>query len=105
MISLSGTSFSLYASFCSNSWHWFQRSGSLLVICGVYLGARGLFRKRLKESIYSETHTDHGHINPTEEERLEQILLKWDIRFAYFGALLALLGTLISAYGDLLGKI
>lgn len=105
ILSIVGVSFSLYVSMSSCQWHWFQRSGSLLVICGVYLSARSIFRKGIIDAIHSESHIDYGHIVPTEEEIIEKKLRGWDIRFAYVGAIIALIGTLISAYGDLFGRL
>ena len=87
----------------SNEWHWFGRSGSIMTICGVVLGARPLVRMGLVEWIEYQSVIDGGHFAPTQEEVEAIRQSRIDSRASQVGIAFALAGTLIWAYGDLLG--
>lgn len=95
---------SLIFSFMTNQWHWFGRSGSWLTIIGVLMSSRPLIRLGLKDWIISQQTIDLGHITPTPEEILEETEHKLDALAFKLGIIISITGTLVWAYGDLLGK-
>ena len=96
---------SLFASFTTSSWHWFGRSGAILTIAGVILSARPLIRLGFTEWLRSLQIIDGGHIIPTQEEIEEEVQSKKDASAFHVGVYMTLIGTLIWAYGDLIGGI
>jgi len=87
----------------SNEWHWFGRSGSMMTICGVVLGARPLVRMGLARWIEYQSDIDGGHFQPTPEELEADRQSRIDSRASQVRIAFALAGMLIWAYGDLLG--
>ena len=89
-----GGSFAL--SFTTDAWHWFQRSGALLVSIGAILSTRHLLRvmltAMLEERKPSETFASDRHA-----------LSDSDLATCFVGMWVVGLGTIIWAYGDLLG--
>ncbi|HCE1484113.1 TPA: hypothetical protein NJ323_001122 [Vibrio parahaemolyticus] len=117
LFSLSVSIYSLYLDWGSDSFTWFQRSGALIVLAGAILSYRSIFRLGIngvggasdngvsigKVAGYSE---DGKMLIQHSEEHIryyEQILL--DKFCGYIGAILAILGTVVCGYGDLLGRI
>ncbi len=89
---------SLLASFYMDAWHWFQRSGALMVSIGAILSTR----RPLGMILESRT----GDIGPQVHTRPEGSSFLSDtgeLRTCVCGFLLIAMGTLIWAYGDLLG--
>jgi hypothetical protein len=93
------------ASIWSNQWHWFGRSGAILTIAGLLLTFRPLVRMGLVDWIKTQSHIDCGHVVPTPAEIKISIQSKIDARASKSGVIMALIGTIIWAYGDLLGGI
>lgn len=113
-------SVSLYADWGNESYVWFQRSGSLLVLIGVILSYRSIFRLGVKgvggaptgariakikgsytdDNVRQMVQVEHSH-EDIEYDR--QVFM--DKLAGYIGALFAIFGTVIWGYGDLLGKI
>ncbi len=48
---------------------------------------------------------DGGHVTPTDEERKAEHQASLDAKAAAIGACMAILGTIIWAYGDLIGGL
>ena len=92
---LVGGSFLL--SFNTDAWHWFQRSGALLVSIGALLSTRralGLMLDALIDGIDLAQQVQ-GELVPSSEVG--------ELQTCVCGFLLVAMGTLIWAYGDLLG--
>ena len=89
-----GGSFAL--SFTTDAWHWFQRSGALLVSVGAILSTRHLLRGMLTAMLEqrkpSETFASDRHV-----------LSDSDLATCFVGLWVVALGTIIWAYGDLMG--
>ncbi|MGY2259282.1 hypothetical protein [Pseudomonas sp. SDO55104_S430] len=91
------------ASFLTNQWHWFGRSGAILTIAGVLLTFRPLVRMGLTEWLRTQSIIDYGHLIPTEEETEADRQTTLDGSASKLGITLAIIGTLVWAYGDLIG--
>jgi hypothetical protein len=88
---------SLLMSFNTDAWHWFQRSGALLVSIGALLSTRralGLMLDALIDGTDLVQQVQGEHIAISEAGELQTCVC---------GFLLVAMGTLIWAYGDLLG--
>ena len=90
-------------SFATGKWHWFGRSGAVGTIAGAILTVRPLVRMGLEEWVRDLSTIDGGHIIPTPEEVEANRQAKTDARAVSCGAILAVFGTLVWAYGDLIG--
>ncbi len=87
---------SLALSFTTDAWHWFQRSGALLVSIGAILSTRHLLRGMLSAMLEKE--------KPSETfASKRRVLSDSDLATCLVGFLVVGLGTIIWAYGDLLG--
>ena len=90
--------FSLLASFYTDAWHWFQRSGALMVSIGAVLSTRQALRLILESMI--------GGDNPVRSLTSSEIPESnemGELQTCVCGFLFVAMGTLIWAYGDLLG--
>ncbi|MFL1478260.1 hypothetical protein [Pseudomonas grimontii] len=87
----------------SHHWHWFGRSGAILTIAGVLLTFRPLIRMGLTEWLLSQSIINGGNLTPTAAEIESDRQVKIDGRASMCGAYMAVVGTLIWAYGDLVG--
>ncbi len=112
-------SISLYVDWGSESFEWFQRSGSLLVMVGAILGYRSVIRLgkrgvggapdggrigKVKES-YIKDGRQMVKVEYSPEQIAYDRQLNLDKFAGYVGAIYAILGTIIWGYGDLLGRI
>ena len=89
---------SLLASFYMDAWHWFQRSGALMVSIGAILSTRrplGMILESMTGDIGPQLHA-----RPQGSSFLSDT---GELRTCVCGFLLIAMGTLIWAYGDLLG--
>lgn len=89
---------SLIVSFYMDAWHWFQRSGALMVSIGAILSTRRPLRLIL-ESVIGDI-APQVHRRPDRSSFLSDI---GELRTCVCGFFLVAMGTLIWAYGDLLG--
>ncbi len=82
--------------------HWVQRAGSVVVVIGVVIAARPIFRLGYRKWLQSLRVADYGHIMPGPEELEEDRQRGVDeIAQKIVGPIVALVGTLIWGYGDL----
>lgn len=89
---------SLLVSFYTDTWHWFQRSGALMVSIGAILSTRrplGLLLDCMIDDIYPNDH------NRTDASPFLNDM--GELRTCVCGFIFVAMGTLIWAYGDLLG--
>ena len=88
---------SLLISFNTDAWHWFQRSGALLVSIGALLSTRRALALMLDALI------DGNDL--VQQVQGEQVADNeaGELRTCVCGFLLVAMGTFIWAYGDLLG--
>ena len=93
------------ASFWSHQWHWFGRSGAILTIAGLLLTFRPLVRMGLTNWLQSQSIIDCGHLVPIAEEIEAEHQAKIDGSASMLGVSMAIVGTLIWAYGDLVGNL
>ncbi|CAN7659635.1 hypothetical protein [Pseudomonas sp. LjRoot263] len=96
---------SVAASLWSNQWHWFGRSGAILTIAGLLLTFRPLVRMGLVDWLQSQSVIDYGHLVATAEEIEADRQAKIDGSASKLGVSMAIVGTLIWAYGDLVGGL
>ncbi len=89
---------SLLASFATGQWHWFQRSGALIVSIGAILSTRPLLRNELMRMIRQRTQdlTVPAAAVPGDVTRQDRSA-------CFCGFWVVGTGTLTWAYGDLLG--
>ena len=84
-----------------NDWHWFARSGSLMVIGGTLMTFRFVVLRGLKSLLNIDTNIDLNWPNSPEEQK-EYREQRRDKIAVGVGTLLMLAGTLVWAYGDLI---
>ena len=92
---------------CSTGkWHWFGRSGALVTMVGVLLSVRPLIRMGYKEWKDSLNVISCGSLPPIPLEEQEEIKQESkDIDALHIGVIISVIGTLIWAYGDLIGGL
>ncbi len=89
-----GGSFAL--SFTTDAWHWFQRSGALLVSIGAILSTRHVLRSMLTAMLEKR--------KPSETFSSDRLALSdSDLAACFVGLWVVGIGTIIWAYGDLVG--
>ncbi len=89
-----GGSFAL--SFTTDAWHWFQRSGALLVSIGAILTTRHLLRSMLTAMLEER--------KPSEAFASDRRTLSdSELATCFVGVWVVGLGTITWAYGDLVG--
>jgi hypothetical protein len=96
---IAGVALAAFISYQKKDWLWFARSGSLLCVAGSAIFVRDVFIMGLMN--FAQFGGKFGFVSsngPSKAEIMNAILT-----YAGFG--LATLGTLIWAYGDLIGKI
>ena len=93
---LVGGSFTL--SFATDAWHWFQRSGALLVSIGAVLSTRSILRVRLTAMIENRPFDEVFELQDDPHGAS-------DLAACFVGFWLVGFGTIIWAYGDLLSCI
>ena len=96
---------SFLVSYITGKWHWFGRSGAIVAMAGVILSVRPLVRMGFVEWLNSQRVIDGGHLVPTPEEVEGARQTTLDAKATHIGAYMALVGTLIWAYGDLIGGV
>jgi hypothetical protein len=89
---------SLGATLYTGQGHWFARSGSLMTFGGLLRSGRALFR----QSIWDEVDVYSSHVTQEELDDRERRNRSDDLFAAQFGLYMALLGTLVWGYGDLI---
>ena len=90
--------FSLLASFYTDAWHWFQRSGALMVSIGAVLSTRRALSLILEGMISGSTPVE----SLASGETTQSIDMR-ELQACVCGFLFVAMGTMIWAYGDLLG--
>ena len=88
---------SLLASLHTGAWHWFQRSGALAVAVGAVLSTQRALIAMLDGSIAYPRRSKAASRDPSRQGESAEL------RSCVCGFLLVAMGTLIWAYGDLLG--
>jgi hypothetical protein len=89
---------SLLASFYTDAWHWFQRSGALMVSIGAVLSTRRALRLLLEGMIHNS-----DHARPLTTSKTIPASEMGELQSCVCGFVFVAMGTLIWAYGDLLG--
>lgn len=93
------------ASHMTEKWHWFGRSGAIVTMVGVILSVRPLVRMGFTEWLRSQRVIDGGHSEPTADEIEKARQATLDAIASHIGVYMALVGTLVWAYGDLIGGV
>jgi len=89
------------ASLVAGEWHWFSRSGAVVVLMGVLLGARKCVRIGFEGMFQDATAIGGGpSLQVSEPENTENERSR-DVRAAQWGIWVAVVGTLIWGFGDL----
>ena len=117
IFSLTVSGYSLYIDLGNESFSWFQRSGAFVVLAGAILSYRSIFRLGISgvggapdngATIATVAgYSDDGKIlvKYSQEYLDSQHQILWDKWCGYIGAILAIWGTVICGYGDLLARI
>ncbi|MFW1558834.1 hypothetical protein ABMX85_20145 [Vibrio vulnificus] len=117
MFSLAVSGYSLYLDWGSESFTWFQRSGALVVLAGAILSYRSIFRLGISgvggapdnvatiATVAGYSEDGKMLIKHSQEYLDSQRQILWDKLCGYLGAILAIVGTVICGYGDLLARI
>lgn len=89
------------ASSVTGEWHWFSRSGPVVVLVGVLISARKCVRTGVEVLFQDATAIDCApSLQASEQENAEKER-GTDIRAAQWGIWVAVVGTLIWGFGDL----
>jgi drug/metabolite transporter (DMT)-like permease len=96
---------SILATYITGKWHWFGRSGAIVTVVGLILSVRPFVRMGLAKWLRSQTVLDYGHIEPTPEELEEERQSTLDAKASKIGLTMAIVGTVVWAYGDLVGGL
>jgi hypothetical protein len=96
---------SLAASALTGKWHWFGRSGAWAALAGVLLSVRPLVRLGVAGWVKHLSTCDAGHVVPTNAELESERQAGLDAYAAKIGVFMAFAGTLVWAYGDLIGGL
>lgn len=112
---------SLYFDWGSETFSWFQRSGSLVVLIGALLSYRSVFRLgvrgvggvpssvgrigKVKGSYIDENGFQKVKVEISPEDAEYDRQAEMDKIAGFIGATFIILGTIIWGYGDLAGKI
>ncbi len=93
---------SLFASYHTGQWHWFQRSGALLVSIGAILSTRRLLRVGLDGLMLGSSYFEIAAGMEANQNASKDLQSKHDLISAYYGFVVVALGTIVWAYGDLI---
>lgn len=96
---------SVAASFWSNQWHWFGRSGAILTIAGLLLTFRPLVSMGLADWLQSQSVIDCGHLVATAAETEADRQVKIDGNASKLGVSMTIVGTLVWPYEDFVGGL
>lgn len=88
-----------------DDWHWFQRSGAFIVLSGVALGARRMWRLGIEELFRERYFTDLGTIREEPGTGAEADQHRLDVEAASRGIKFVIAGTIIATFGDLLDRL
>lgn len=96
---------SLLISCRSSDWTWFSRFGGIVTLLGGVLATRRIIRLGV-DDIFEDDHTvDGGSVTPTPEEIESGRQARLDIVAAKLAFWFVSLGTIIWAFGDLVGGV
>lgn len=121
LICLSVSATSLYIDWGTDSFTWFQRSGTFVALAGAILSYRAMLKLgvggvgglqsstftigTLKGSRISDDGRRMLSIERSQEDIEYELQVALDKLAGYLGAILAVMGMAICGYGDLLGKL
>lgn len=88
-------------SFKTGQWHWFQRSGALVVSVGAILSTRRLLRICITGLLHELSHEEIANRFTANTENPKDMQYQHDLTAAYYGFFVVGFGTLIWAFGDL----
>ena len=93
---------SFLASYYTGQWHWFQRSGALMVSIGVILSTRRLLRVGLEGLILRSSYFEIVASVETNRDDTQVLETKRDLISAYWGFVVVGIGNVVWAHGDLI---
>lgn len=93
---------SFFISYLTGQWHWFQRSGALLVSIGAILSTRRLLRVGLTGMLSGSSYFDMARRLEMITGNAQDLETRRDLLSSYWGFGIVGLGTIIWAYGDLI---
>ena len=102
ILSVGWLAISIARTFYFHNWSCFERSGSILTLCGATLAVRRLLRLGPERVFHETMFTDLGNIEQTKEEIEAARQTKLDIKASHIGIILVISGTLIWGYGGLI---
>lgn len=92
----------ILASYELADWSWFQRSGGLMVFAGAMMSARRFVRLGVRGVMYESRNEDWGLAGDTYEDEADRNS-DLDLVAASSGPRMAIVGTFIASFGDLIG--
>ncbi len=102
IVSISWVLISLCLSFVCRNEEWFQASGGIMTIAGIFLVSRKQIRLSKEELNRDEDEVNGGHFVQTNEEKESEKQQKKDIKSYKLSIPLMIVGTLIWAYGGII---
>lgn len=119
VISTTVVGFSIRADLGSAAWSWFQRSGTILIVAGAFLSYRSIVRLGVAGVGGANTTLAIGKVISADDSGPAQTLrvvyddetrehfrqAAHDKVAGILGAFLILLGSAVSGYGDLAGRL
>ena len=100
-IAISASTFAV--SYSLDQWHWFQRFGAISVSIGAVLSTRRLLRIGIQGMLMNENYFVIARSLSMHSSETDAIETRCDLMCSYWGFWVVGLGTLIWAFGDLVG--
>ena len=91
-----------FASFYTGQWHWFQRSGALIVSIGAILSTRRLLRRGINGVLLESSSFEVVMNEEKNEVGVHDLETRRDLISSYWGFGVVGFGTILWAYGDLM---
>ena len=100
-VAISASAFAV--SYSLDQWHWFQRFGAISVSIGAILSTRRLLRIGIKGMLMDENYFAAARPQSMHSSETDAVETHRDLMCSYWGFWVVGFGTLIWAFGDLVG--
>ncbi len=100
-VAISASAFAV--SYSLDQWHWFQRFGAISVSIGAILSTRRLLRIGIQGMLMDENYFVAARTQSMHSSETDAVETHRDLMCSYWGFWVVGFGTLIWAFGDLVG--
>ena len=100
-VAISASAFTV--SYSLDQWHWFPRFGAISVSLGAILSTRRLLRIGIQGMLMNENYFAVARRQSMHSSETDAVETHCDLMCSYWGFLVVGYGTLIWAFGDLVG--